>query len=37
MNYYNKWHKYGFKIALERINRENFKLISAIYLLKADT
>ncbi len=37
MNYYSKWHEYGFNKALERIDRENYKLISAVYLLKADT
>ena len=37
MNYFSKWHEYGFNKALERIDRENFKLISAVYLLKADT
>ena len=37
MNYFNKWHEYGFNKALERIDRENYKLISAVYLLKADT
>ena len=35
MNYFNKWHEYGFNKALERIDRENYKLISAVYLLKA--
>ena len=37
MNYFSKWHEYGFNKALERIDRENYKLISAVYLLKADT
>ena len=37
MNYFNKWHEYGFNKALERIDRENYKLISAVYLLTADT
>ena len=37
MNYFNKWHEYGFNKALERIERENYKLISAVYLLTADT
>ena len=27
MNYFNKWHEHGFNKALERIDRENYKLI----------
>jgi len=37
MNYFNKWHEYGFNKALERIDRENYKLISAVYLLTTNT
>lgn len=36
MNYYSKKHESDFKKALERIDRDNFKLISAVYLFTAD-
>lgn len=37
MNYYGKKHKSDFKKSLERMESENCKLISAVYLLTADT
>ena len=37
MNYFGKKHESDFKKTLERIDRENYKLISAVYLLTADT
>ncbi len=37
MNYFNKWHECGFNRTLERIDNENCTLISAVYLLAANT
>ena len=37
MNYFGKKHESDFKKTLERIDNENYKLISAVYLLTADT
>ena len=37
MKYFGKKHESDFKKTLERIDSENYKLISAVYLLTADT
>ena len=37
MNYYSKKHESDFKQALERINPDNLRVLSAVYLLTADT
>lgn len=37
MNYAGKRHESDFKKTLERIDSENYKLVSAVYLLTADT
>lgn len=36
MNYYGKKHESDFTKALERIDKDNLKLLSAVYLLTAD-
>ena len=37
MNYYGKKHESDFNQALERINPDNLRVLSAVYLLTADT